>query len=367
MTERLPAVPDLTCCLRRLLEQVPTGRVTTCGDLAEALGNRMAAKWIGHFALHHEHDAACTCHRILRAGGELGAYMAGSMAAKAEKAGRRGRRRAARRGGSRTVRVSPVRFRSPFGTTAKGRKRRSRPAFPCGRGGECQNSSGGVDVAYPSPDIGVAAYALVETATGRLVWSTTVRRRVIFPYISTYLSFREIPILLDLLDEVRAAGRMAPVLIGRRQRHPSPSPRRHRLAPGRCGLAAHGRSDQETALWPRCVSTKRGQVQFVLSTRRAVPANWTSPLFSRASRGPWSSTIGLTGRGDPTDGRQSSADLHFARPSGRRCVLRGVGSPAALRPPVARAALLGRPAEPERMKERLEVRGGGRGRQSHFC
>ena len=72
---------------------------------------------------------------------------------------------------------------------------------------------GGVDVAYPQPELGVAAYALVETGTGQLVWSTTVRRRVTFPYISTYLSFREIPILLDLLDEVRAAGRMADVLL----------------------------------------------------------------------------------------------------------------------------------------------------------
>jgi deoxyribonuclease V len=33
------------------------------------------------------------------------------------------------------------------------------------------------------------------------------------PNISTYLSFREIPILLDLLDAVRAAGRIAEVLL----------------------------------------------------------------------------------------------------------------------------------------------------------
>lgn len=72
---------------------------------------------------------------------------------------------------------------------------------------------GGVDVAYPNAGEGVAAYALVETATGRLVWSTTVRRPVVFPYISTYLSFREIPILLDLLAEVQSAGRLADVLM----------------------------------------------------------------------------------------------------------------------------------------------------------
>ena len=70
---RFPAVPDLTLCLRQLLSQVPAGLVTTCGDLAEALGNRIAAKWDGHFALHHDHDADCACHRVLRAGGEPGA------------------------------------------------------------------------------------------------------------------------------------------------------------------------------------------------------------------------------------------------------------------------------------------------------
>jgi len=36
---------------------------------------------------------------------------------------------------------------------------------------------------------------------------------VIFPYISSSLSFREIPVYLDLLDEVRAAGRLAEVLM----------------------------------------------------------------------------------------------------------------------------------------------------------
>jgi deoxyribonuclease V len=72
---------------------------------------------------------------------------------------------------------------------------------------------GAVDVAYPSAEEGMAAYALVETETASLVWSTTIRRRVKFPYIRTYLSFREIPILLDLLEEVRVAGRLAEVLL----------------------------------------------------------------------------------------------------------------------------------------------------------
>jgi len=68
-------------------------------------------------------------------------------------------------------------------------------------------------VAYPTPAMAQAAYALVDTATGQLVWSTVVRRPVTFPYISTYLSFREIPVYLELLAEVRAAGRLADVVL----------------------------------------------------------------------------------------------------------------------------------------------------------
>ena len=72
---------------------------------------------------------------------------------------------------------------------------------------------GGVDVSYPRPDEGVAAYALVELDSGQLLWSQTIRRAVRFPYLTSYLTFRELPILMDLLGEVRAAGQMAPVLL----------------------------------------------------------------------------------------------------------------------------------------------------------
>ncbi len=212
MTERFPAIPDLTSCLRQLLAQVPAGWVTTCGDLARALGNRIAATWVGHFALHHQHNDDCTCHRILRAGGALGPYIAGTIEAKARLLGDEGI--AVRQG-----MVDLERFGFRDFTTDRPLTRlreiqediqskivlRPRRRIP--------KLAGGVDVSYPTPETGVAAYALVETATGRLVWSTTVRRRVAFPYISTYLSFREIPILLELLDAVRAAGRLADVLL----------------------------------------------------------------------------------------------------------------------------------------------------------
>ena len=72
---------------------------------------------------------------------------------------------------------------------------------------------GGVDVSYARGEEAVAAFALVDGQTGTLLWSTTLRGPVRFPYISTYLTFREMPLLLELLGAVRVAGRLPEVLL----------------------------------------------------------------------------------------------------------------------------------------------------------
>jgi len=71
----------------------------------------------------------------------------------------------------------------------------------------------GLDVSYPSENRGVGAYALVEVSSGRLLWKTTVTEDIRFPYISSYLGFRELPIHFRLIEAARAAGRMADVLM----------------------------------------------------------------------------------------------------------------------------------------------------------
>lgn len=207
----LPPVPDLVLALRQLIDQVPRGRVTTPGTLALALGNPIAARWIGHYLLHHEHDANCACHRVLRAGGVLGPYPEGND----EKVRR-----------LRAEGVTIVAERVDLDRFSYGNFRSD---YPLKELAECQNRLaenvslrprrkvpqlvGGVDISYVSPQEGVAAYVLVEVATGELLWSTTIRRRVRFPYISSYLTFRELPLLIELIDEVRAQDRMAPVIL----------------------------------------------------------------------------------------------------------------------------------------------------------
>ena len=85
MSEPFPDLPDLPGDLQRLLAQIPPGRVATYGGLADALGNRIAARWVGHFMLHHEHTAGCACHRVVRARGRIGEYIAGGSRSKAKR------------------------------------------------------------------------------------------------------------------------------------------------------------------------------------------------------------------------------------------------------------------------------------------
>ena len=205
-------IPDLPGQLGELLKQIPSGNVTTYGSLADALGNRIAARWVGHFMMHHEHCGDCTCHRVIRANGQIGEYIVGRKGAKARRLRAEGV----------TVRkdtVDPRRF--GFDSFVSGRPLESLQRVQEDLVGKVLIRSrrrlpkliGGLDVSYPTPDRGVAAYALVELDTGRLVWSTTVGRRIVFPYISSYLAFRELPILVDLVDEVRRLGKLADVVL----------------------------------------------------------------------------------------------------------------------------------------------------------
>lgn len=205
-------VPDLALALRDLIAQVPAGRVTTCGSLAEALGNPVAARWVGHFTLHHAHGPACACHRVVRAGGVLGGYVAGGPEAKARHLAAEG---VEVRGDS----VDLERFGFGGLTCDRPLERLRRVQETLARRVSLRAPRrvpmlvGGVDVSYTAPDQGVAAYALVELGGARLAWSTAIRRRVVFPYVTSYLTFREMPILLELLEGVRAAGRLAELLL----------------------------------------------------------------------------------------------------------------------------------------------------------
>jgi len=222
-------LPDLPMALCELIAQVPRGRVTTCGWLARALGNPVAARWVGYFTLNDRSARRCPSHRVIRAGGQLGGLIGGDERTKA-------RRLAGEGVEVQAGLVDLERFGfDDFRSDRPLEKLREVQDQLAGRAAlrprrRLPRMVGGVDVAYPGGDRAAAAYTLVDRHSGELVYSKTLLRPVRFPYITTYLAFRELPVLLELLDEVRAAGHLADVVLvdGSGMLHPR-----------RAGIATH--------------------------------------------------------------------------------------------------------------------------------
>lgn len=208
MPAALPPIPDLPAALTALLQQIPRGCVTTYGDLADALGDRTAARWVGEFLVDHRHDAGCPCHRVVLKSGQAGNYIAGEADAKLRRLAGEG---VPSVGGA--VDVTTYGFTAFQSDRPLARLIDFQDELPARIRIECLQEVpemvGAVDVAYTADGQGAAAFAVVETATGRLIRSATVRRSVNFPYLTGYLSFREIGLLLDVIEE---GGPLPPVV-----------------------------------------------------------------------------------------------------------------------------------------------------------
>ncbi len=206
----LPPLPDLDSALAQLVAQIPAGRVATCGTLAEALGFRSAAVWAAQWAADHHHHAQCHCHRIVRASGELGSYIAGSEDDKCRLLQSEGiplgrqRGRAAARAIVEQCAFSAFQCDRPLASLIELQHRVAalRSSKPPRRQPVLM---AGFDSAYRGHATIQAACTLCD-ADGNVIYREMVRRPTAFPYISTLLAYRELPAYEELLNRLRAEG-----------------------------------------------------------------------------------------------------------------------------------------------------------------
>ncbi|UUO05559.1 endonuclease V [Blastopirellula sp. J2-11] len=220
-------LPDLPVELQQRISQIPPGKVATYGRIAQSLGDRLASRWIGEWLLHSPLATTIAAHRVVRAAGELGLFHTGSTVDK--------RRLLAAEGvavGNDRVDLSKYEFADFTG------------AAPLTELRDWQNELAaqnrlnsltrkpelvaGLDVSYHGGE-GVVAYVLFDYDSREVVWSHCVRRTVFFPYITSYLSYRELPLQMAVLAEAAQADRLADVLLvdGSGVLHPR-----------RCGIAS---------------------------------------------------------------------------------------------------------------------------------
>lgn len=207
MTPFSITVPDLTAALVALVRQVPKGEVTTYGDLAEALGDRGATRWIGEALADPPASLWEVAHRVVRATGEPGRFPPDAPARLVSEGvpTENGRVDLASRfrafhGDRPLKRLKEEQER--IATRIRLTKLRSKP-----------KTVAAVDVSYRPDGVGVGAYVLMENGSDEPLWTATAAVPVGFPYIPGYLAYRELPVHAELIRQAVEADRVAPLLL----------------------------------------------------------------------------------------------------------------------------------------------------------
>lgn len=197
------SLPDLWKETYDLVAQVPEGMVTTYGEVAKALGDIVASRFVGLAMSRNDDIVRVPCRRVVQSDGSLGGYTGGGPLKKA----RLLRKEGIRVSGGKVQEFERVLFRD-FDSShplraLRSRQRALRRRLVLEDSFDDASAVAGVDVAY-SGDRTFSAIVTVEGKTGRILGRSVEEGTAKFPYIPTYLAFREVPLVSSLLDEVEA-------------------------------------------------------------------------------------------------------------------------------------------------------------------
>ncbi|HVQ00948.1 MAG TPA: endonuclease V [Candidatus Thermoplasmatota archaeon] len=186
-----------------LVRQIPPRKVSTYGAVAEALGDRVAARAVGRMMNQNPDPGTMPCYKIVHADGRLGGFGGGIT----EKI------RRLHRDGIRVEKGKLVDFEKAFfhdfQTTYPLRALRQEQLalekkLRLADDPQEIETVAGVDVAYPDSEFEEACGACVvlDYHTKRVVETQVTYATTDFPFISTYFSYRELPIVERVMNKV---------------------------------------------------------------------------------------------------------------------------------------------------------------------
>ena len=199
--DSLRNLPDMMEATYDLVAQVPRGKVTTYGEVAKALGDIVASRYVGVAMSMNQDIVRVPCRRVVQSDGSIGGYTGG---------GPRKKIRLLRKEGvavskNRIVDFDKILFKnfvteSPL-AELRDRQRRLRKLLSNKDYGGQISRVAGIDVAYKE-NHAFAAMVVFDYDSGEEIERCVVEGEAEFPYIPTYLAFREIPLIEPLVSYV---------------------------------------------------------------------------------------------------------------------------------------------------------------------
>jgi deoxyribonuclease V len=197
----LENLPDLWKETYDLVAQVPEGRVTTYGEVAKALGDIVASRFVGLAMSKNDDIVRVPCRRVVQSDGSVGGYTGGGPSKKA----RLLRREGVRVSGNRITDLDKLLFRE-FETRyplkrLRLRQRALKRKLSIAESSVPVSQVAGIDLSYRD-DTAYAAMVVFDYQSGCVAGNFVTVKKVEFPYVPTYLAFRELPALTGLLKNL---------------------------------------------------------------------------------------------------------------------------------------------------------------------
>jgi deoxyribonuclease V len=192
---------DLIEYTYNLVKQIPEGKISTYGNIAKALGDIKASRAVGRMMNQNPDADKMPCFKIVYSDGRLGGFGLGI-----EDKIRRLNNENIDVKNEKIVDFEDVLF-NDFKTDFPLKKLRSKQ-IKMSKNVEINDdfddieTVAGFDVAYSKNDYDdcCGSCVVMEYKTQKIIEEKTVKSKTRFPYIPTYLSFRELPIYKKLLD-----------------------------------------------------------------------------------------------------------------------------------------------------------------------
>jgi len=194
-------LPDLWSETYDIVAQVPLGRLTTYGAVAEALGDIIASRFVGLAMSRNDDIVRVPCRRVVQSDGKIGGYTGGGSVKKIKLLRSEGIEIC----GSRIIGLERYMFRD-FETSHPLRALRRKQVLlkkhlSLNPIQATPNRVAGIDVAY-SGDHAYAAMVTFDYESGEELDRVVVEGEAEFPYVPSYLAFREIPVIAPLMRHV---------------------------------------------------------------------------------------------------------------------------------------------------------------------
>ncbi len=188
-------------------KQVPKGQVTTYGAIARALGDPRASRAVGVMEHVNPTPIIVPCHRVVYSNGELGGFGAPEGV---EKKIQLLKEEGISVKDGKILDFEDILFTDfklpgkPPLELLREEQQRLRKKIQLKDIAPAQNfrTIAGIDVSYDY-DSAFGAAVVLELNTLKTVESVSIRYKSKFPYIPTYLSYHELPIGIQLLNELK--------------------------------------------------------------------------------------------------------------------------------------------------------------------